>query len=576
VPPLTLPPAVDGHRPDEYMGCDALRLFLDRARLCDPRFEAADGDVAIVAELCRRLDGIPLAIELAAAQVRSLTVAQIDRLLDDRFRLLVAEGHAQPAHHATLRAAIDWSYDLLAEPDRALFRRLAVFRGGWILEAAEAVGGDGPAASDFVPAVQNRLVARSLIAVEDSSDGRRYRMLETIRQYARGRLVESGEADAVRERHLRYYLDLARAAAPELTGGGQADWLARLDAERDNVDAALRWAHERALADLALSLAGDAARYWELRGHFSHGRDWLNRLLALPSGGSPTAVRAKALRAAGSLAEEQADYGAARDHYRQALAISQQLEDMAAVAESLSDLGNVADFQADYASARSLHEEALSIRRGLGEKRPIAVSLNNLGNVADFQGEYQRARELYEESLALMRESGDRWAVSVLLNNLGRLDTDQGRLAEAGRHLAESLEIARELGDRQGIAYALHNLGEVARLQGDLGTARRLQCDSLSTSAELGNSQGVAASLEALALVTQQRGHADRAVQLLAAADSVRRRIGAPVSANEHDRLRDTTETLRHDLGERSFESIWEAGRRMSEADAVTLALEVS
>lgn len=576
VRPLGLPPADHIDSPEALAAHDAPRLFLALARLCDPQFAVRPAEAPIVARICRRLDGLPLALELAAAQTRALGVAEIDRLLEDRFRLLVGGGHIAPAHHATMQAAMDWSHDLLSEPERRLFRRLAVFCGGWTLESATAVCSDTVLDARQVPMLQGSLVARSLVTFGRDANGgaRRYRMLETVRDYAALHLAASGDAEETRARHLAHCLDLAVTASEALRGPDQSAWLARLETERANFDAALRWSIDGDRAEAGLRMAGALRRFWELRGHFAHGRRWLDRLLAVPELETSTAERADALRAAGSLAEEQGDYADAAIRYGQALDIRRALGDEAAAAALLSDMGNVADFQADYAAAASLHEEALAIRRRLGDARAIAISLNNLGNVAEFQGDYDRAHALYTESLEHMETQADRWVVSVILNNLGRLAMDIGLCDEAEERLGESLAIAREMGDRQGIAYALHNLGELARSLGQPGAARERQAESLTLSIELGNRQGVAASLEALALVEHDLGNRDRCARLLSFADALRAAIGAPVTANESEARSRTIESLRSELGIASFERAWDAGRRMSEAEATALALQ--
>jgi tetratricopeptide (TPR) repeat protein len=519
-----------------------------------------------VAQVCRRLDGIPLAIELAAARVRVLSVEQIAARLDDRFRLLGAPHRGALPHQQTLRAAMDWSYDLLSEAERLLLGRLSVFAGGFTLEAAEEICADERSA-DAPPGdrcqglevmeildLLTGLVNKSLVLAEEEVMPR-YRLLETIRQYGAEKLAGGSEASAsgegarLRARHREWFRRLAEEAQAGLRGSAQGEWMRRLERERDNLRAAIRFslAQGEAGADAqewlpGLRLGAALARYWEVRGYWSEGREQLGRLLALP-GAEADPARARALHGAGILAffqgdyaaaraliEEclaapasaadrdarasatnslgivalyQGEYAAARDQYERSLALRREIGDHAGMASTLNNLGMVAQYQGDYDAARSLYGESLILRRELGDQGSIGASLNNLGNVAFLQGDYDAAAALYEESLAIKRTVGDRPGIAGTLDNLGLIAQCRGEPRAAGRLHRESLALRRELGDRLGVAHSLHGMGGVARAMGDGDEARRWYAESLAIARELGDRQAAAATLCSMARVAE-------------------------------------------------------------------------
>ena len=402
VPSLSLPDPKQTHTPASVAPFEAVQLFTDRALLVRPDFKVTNENASTLASICSRLDGIPLAIELAAARVRSLSVEEINSKLDERFRLLTGGSRTALPRQQTLRSLIDWSYDLLQEPEKRLLQRLSVFAGGWTLEAAEQVcAGDGVEDRDALDLLTS-LADKSLVVVEQSDGHSRYRLLETVRQYARERLVESGGGEAVRVRHRDYFLTLAEQAEPKLVGAQQAEWLRRLDEEHENLRAALEWSLAEVQSGAGLRLCGALYRFWWARGYLSEGRKWCARVLAMEGAAGRTLERPKALHGAGALAYHQGDYLAARALGEESLAIRRQLGDWKGIAASLNNLGMVACDQADYPAARALAQESLAISRELGNRVGIANSLNNLGNVA-----YDQA-ELGIGPRALPREPGDR------------------------------------------------------------------------------------------------------------------------------------------------------------------------
>jgi non-specific serine/threonine protein kinase len=616
VPPLALPD-------DAALSLEALlenesvRLFVERARTARPGFTLAEASASAVVRICRRLDGIPLAIELAAARAKALPVEEIADRLGARFRLLTGGTRTALPHHQTLRALIDWSHDHLAEKERTLFRRLSVFSGGWTLDAGETIcAGDGVEEWEILDLITH-LVDKSLVEMDlDRGEelGRaRYRTLETIREYARDRLAEAEEEAAYRARHRSHFLGLAQVADAKLTGPEQATWLRRLASEHENLRAALSTDGAGADVPASLRLAGVLGRYWYMRSRWSEGRkvyaDLFGRLGA-PGG---TADEANALNWAGILAKLQGDYAQAKSHLERSLEIRRALNDPVAVAASLNNLGTVVKDEGDLARARRLHEESLAIRRRVGDRDAISVSLHNLGLVAQLQEDYPGARAFLEESLAICRDVGDRSGVAASLSNLGVLAEAHGDRVEALAYLQECLAIRRDIGDRWGAAVALHNLARLEEDRDAYDAARGFYEDSLSILRDIGDRSGTMSSLQKLGMLAEKRGDVTeaascyresltiarelndrarmasllssfgvlaatvgdigRAARLLAAAESAREEIGARPSPEEHGPIEDAKAKLRREMGEVAFATHWEAGRALSTQAAVLVAL---
>jgi predicted ATPase/class 3 adenylate cyclase/Tfp pilus assembly protein PilF len=506
VPSLSLPDTKETPTPASVVPFEAVQLFRERARLARGDFAITERNAAAVASICRRLDGIPLALELAAARVRSLSVDEIDRKLNERFRLLTGGARTALPRQQTLRALIDWSYDLLSEPARCLLQRLSVFAGGWTLEAAEHVcAGEGLEFEDILDLLVS-LADKSLAAVDPVDGGSRYRLLETVRQYARDRLQEAGGGEATRARHRDFFVELAGEADRHLIGPEQTAWLRRLEGEHENLRTALEWSAANADPAQGLRLCAALQRFWFTRSYFSEGRAWCALFLARPGADVPTHERAKTLRGAGWLAREQCDYAAARALLEEGLALGRALDDPRGVAHAHSGLGGIAREQGDFEKARERFAASLELYRNAGDRQGVAAALNSLGLLARELGDYPGARRLYEESLAIDRELGDRRSIAVSLNNLGSMACDQGDFATARAMHEESLAIRRELGDRSGIASSLTNLGDIAREQRDYAVAERLIEESLAMRRELGDRRGIAISLCILGNVELERG----------------------------------------------------------------------
>lgn len=454
---LSLPDPTKRQTATSLSHFEAVRLFIERAVQAQPTFSVTNDNAPALASLCCRVDGIPLAIELAAARVRSLSIEEINQRLDQRFRLLTGGSRTALPRQQTLRSLIDWSYDLLNEQERLVFRRLSVFAGGWTVESATAVCASEEIEDWEVLDLITSLCDKSLAVTEQSHGTTRFRYLESIRQYAHDRLVESGEYDAERGRHLGYFSELAEHARPFLRGADQKTWLDRLEVEHDNCRVALDWSVDHAITRDGLKLAAALWRFWLLRGHVSEGRRRLDRAIALDDN-SDLELRARALNGAGNLAEIQQDYTVSKAFHNEGLAISRARGDRFATATALNNLGNSIAMEGDFPSAVIVWEEALVLWRALetegnlDDKRGLAATIDNLGINAEQNGEWELAKEYYDECLRLRRAAGNHSGVAFGLMNLGVLSHRQSHFEEARKLFSEGLRIFQELGDPLGLA----------------------------------------------------------------------------------------------------------------------------
>lgn len=506
---------------------DAVELFLERATAVVPDFVADSEDaVTAVHAICARLDGLPLAIELAASRVRLLSPQAILGRLENALEFLTGGARDLPARHQTLRAAIEWSYGLLEPAERVLLERLGVFSGGFTLEAAAAVcGADEPA--DEVATRLESLLEKSLVRrLVEPGEERRLLLLQSIQEYALYRLLENGEVGELRRRHAVYYLRLAEQAEPDLFGEEQAAWVTRLEREAGNLRAALAWALESQQLELGLRAASALSRYWSIRGHGTEGRLWLDR--ALRRGEEvPPRVYSRALYAAGYAALGQGDFGVAGARFDRSLTVARGAADRQGVAMALGQLGWVAAARGETARAVELSKESLSLAERLGETGTASVALANLAEVAAAQGRYDQAAQLSDECLALRRRSGDRRNIANALLNLGRIELARGRKDPAERLLDEGLAIARELGDTWSIAVGLSSLGHLALRRGDYERAAELLVESLKISSERHDRRLSAECIAALSTVAALDGDHARAARLGGAAERLRATTGA-------------------------------------------------
>jgi predicted ATPase/class 3 adenylate cyclase/DNA-binding CsgD family transcriptional regulator len=609
VPPLAVPDPK--HLPElvTLSQYEAVALFIQRAQAVKPAFQVTNANAPAVAEICVRLDGLPLAIELAAARIKVLPPQVLLDRLGQRLAVLTGGARDAPARQQTLRNTIAWSYNLLEPREQRLFRRLAVFVGGCTLEAIEAVCTALETSTPTISMLESvaSLIDKSILQQTEHEDEQpRLVMLETIHEYGLEALETSGEMEVTRQAHALYYLAMAEKAEPELAGPQQAVWLERLEREYDNLRAALRWCLERGEVrqniEMALRLAGALQRFWEIRGHWSEGRAFLERALA---GGKEVAVmvRMKALKAAAHVAYEQGDNDRAEALFEESLARCRELGDTPGIALSLRLLGTIAGRRYNFVVAISLTEESLALFRVLEDKEGISWSLFNLAVLVSEQGEYARAISLEEKSLALFRELGNGEGIIFSLFGLAdMLFISQGDPTKIHTLLQEGLALCRETGHKEGLAWGLCLLGQVFLQQGDAVKARPLLEESVLLYRELGNrniawflillartaaSEGDEAAaralyeesmaigrevgfypydafhLEGLADVVATQGDLVWAAQIWGLAEALREAIGVPIPPVERASHESTMSATRVQLGEKAFDAAWVEGRMM-------------
>lgn len=531
VPSLETPQPADAASAESVLAYESVQLFLERARLKRPGFTVTHENSHSIAQLCHRLDGIPLAIELAAARVKVLSVEQIAERLDQSSRILASSGDGLSPRQQTLTALIDWSYNLLPDDEQALLRSLSIFAGGFQLEAVRAIC--MPADLDEYEAIDllSQLADKSLIIVEEGGHETRYRMLETIRQYMWEKLSASGEERDLAARHLDWHLQLVERIEPQLKGEAQGRWLERLETEHDNIRVALRHARESDL-EKGLRMASALWRFWFLRGHMSEARRWLRSALERATDVSAS-TRAKAFRAEASLAY----------------------------------------YQGDYSHSAACQREALALGRQTGNSEIVADALNMLGLVAYCEGDYEAAQEHYEESLAIKREVADDWGIGTVLGNLGYVAWKKSEYDRARSLYEQNMQIKRELGDKWGVAFMLYSLGLVARSQGNKDEARSLFTQSLNLWRELKHHWGIADCVEGLAGTLDDPR---QSAQLFGASEALREAYGGTVPSYERASYEAAVDATRARLPKEVFDAAWSQGRAMSLEEVISLALEVA
>ncbi len=618
VSPLALPDLTHLPQSTALSAYGAVALFVERARATLPTFQLLQENARAIAELCVRLDGLPLAIELAAARITLLSPQALLARLSQRFRLLTGGARTLPARQQTLRNTLKWSYDLLEQEEQRLFRQLSVFVGGWTLEAAEAVANAGQESDgggiSVLDGVASLLDKSLLLSIEPQGEEPQLMMLETVREYGLEALAASGEMKATRQAHAAYYLQLAERAEPELLGPAQPVWLERLESAHDNLRASMRWALEQAGQqesgrELALRFGRALWVFWYTRGPLSEGRAFLEQALAA-SEGMAMPVRAKALWVAINLAEQQDDLDRAEVLAQESLVLCRQLEDSEGTARSLRLLGRIHCEQGELAGARALVEEAVTLSRAAGHKLELAYSFSDLASIVMLQGEYTRARALVEEEIAIFRQVGNTREIGLGLLFLTEMLIDAASDPATARPLfEEGLKLAQAVGDQAGIAYSfylsgrialsqgesvtahelfqesvarfqergdlyhttlsLSGLARVASVQGDDGTARALYQESLALARKAGSKMLIALGLEGLAgVVTTQREQV-WAARLWGAAEALREAIGAPIPPVYRAGYERSVAATRVSLGENTFAAAWAGGRTMTPEQAL-------
>ncbi|HLL40229.1 MAG TPA: tetratricopeptide repeat protein [Rubrobacteraceae bacterium] len=576
VPPLSVPERGRTPSSEELEGYESVRLFVERARGHVPDFSLSPHNALTIVEVCRRLEGIPLAIELAAARVGTLSVEQIAERLGGSLELLTRGGRTAAPRQRTLKGTLDWSHNLLSENEKKLFGRLSVFAGGWTLEAAGAVGAGGGVEEDDILDVLSGLVDKSLVVTESPEERSvRYRMLEPVRQYAVEKLEESGKPEELRRLHAEYFLALAEEAHPELRGPQQKTWLERLEAEHDNLRAALSWALEQGEVELALRLGGDLWWFWMMRGHYGEGRSWLEEALAMDGRGSQEA-RAMALAGVGGLAGEQGDLDRAEEACVEGLELLQEARDASeAKILLLTWLARVALSREDYRRATGLIEECVALSRQKGDGPLLAGSLLFLAHVHYGRGDPERAIELFEESIDLFREWGDKYGLAACLISLGRVVYARGDLGRAAKLTEEAVALLREAGagGSWDAAVGLYNLGWMALLGNELDKARDLYEESLALARDIEMNPLVVYGLEGFACVAGAQAEAQRAAQLWGAAEALHEAKGIPRDPDWLAEADARISAVRSVLGEEAWEVAWGKGRAMSMEQAIEYAL---
>lgn len=541
VPPLSLPrsqPWTDPASAQEalqlYQESESIQLFVTRAQALSSDFRLTVENGGWIAEICRQLDGMPLAIELAAARVRNLSIQQIAQRLDDRFHLLTTGSRTASPRQQTLYATLDWSYALLSEKEQRLLRRLSIFAGGWTLDAAEDVCADENLPRAEILDALTRLVDKSLVVVQERHSAPRYQMLETIRQFGRERLMGSDEHEKMRVPHSRFYLRLAEEAEPLLFGPEQELWFEQLEIENDNARAALEWALEGHHAEVALRWVGALWFFWFIRDRYREGQEWLSRALAEPGAAGPGAARARALNAAGFTSWIRGDYAQARLLSEEALEIGSHLGDLVEIAMATRNLGLIASQECEYATARVLLEKSVALWREVGNTSQAGWALPFLADVVLYQGELEQARSLYEESAALMREQNDKIV----------------------------------------LAYPLRRMAAISLQSGDHEQAAGLCQESLALNLQLGDRRGVVACLVGLAAVTVARGQIPEAARLFAAVDAQIHTMGITLYPADQIEYERHVALVREQRSEVTVSTAWEQGSRMTLEQAVANALE--
>ena len=575
VPPLALPDLTRIPSPESLAQFAAVELFIQRAQAVKPNFHITKDNAPAVVEICHRLDGLPLAIELAAARIKLLPPRAMLARLEHRLEFLTGGGRDLPARQQTLRNTIAWSYDLLDEDEQQLFQRLSVFVDGCTVEAVEAVAGEHPGRISVLDQLGSLLDKSLLVEVEDPNGEPRFLMLEILREFGQEQLEASGEQEPIQRRHADYYLVLAEEAEANLKSPQQVYWIDRMEQEHDNLRAALEWSRNAESAgDICLRLAGALGFFWEAHGYLSEGRERLSAVLSMEVAQGRTATRAKLLARAAELSFRQSDYPATVSLAEESLAICREVGDKQGTASALIRLGNVATEVGDYATSSDYLEEALRIWRELGDKFGIARALISSGWTVLRSGDYQLANVRLEEALALSRGFGDTRSMGFELAGLGEVALRQGDYPRANQLVEESLALRRQLGNKWGVGVSLGILGWVAMREGDWNRAVARLGESLEVRREIGDEGGSAWCLERLAGIAMERGQAEKATRLFGAAAALRASIGSIIDQVDQAEYESNLTALRAELGEQRFAANWDEGSALTLEQAAAYALE--
>jgi predicted ATPase len=572
VPPLALPDPKSSLPLDVLSRLPAIALFVERARAVKHDFALTNENAPAVAAVCARLDGLPLAIELAAARIKLLSPSAMLTRLEDCLNLLTGGARDLPTRQQTLRGTVDWSYGLLNPAEQTLFRRLAVFLGGCTLEAVEAVCDTAADLGVDVLDGMASMVDKSLAQqVEEAAGETRFVMLTTIREYALERLGASDDVAATRRSHAAYYLVLAEEGASE--AAAHPEWLDRFEVEHDNFRAALEYLIKTGDADWGLRLGIALFHFWETREYLTEGRNRIARLLALEGAGARPKLRARLLFSAAVLAGEQGDYTSAQQLFEDSLETCLELDDHRGVAVALNALAVNARDRGETTTASFLFERCVAIWRDVGEPADIARALSNLANVTKLQGEAARASSLYDECLALFRKVGDVAGIAWTLNYQGDVARESNDLTAARSFYEQSLAAFSLSRDGWGIASTLSDLASLSWDQGDNDEARRLYGESIQMFQNLGHKRGIARVLECLAANAAAQSNAEQSLRFAGAAAALRERLGTPLTPAEQHKLEKVLEFARRTLGNAAGLTAWMEGWALPVEQAIQEAL---
>jgi predicted ATPase/class 3 adenylate cyclase len=573
--PLALPDLKQLPALESLSQVAAVDLFIQRARAVRPGFTLTKDTAPAVAEICCRLDGLPLAIELAAARTKLLPPRDMLARLERRLEFLTGGGRDLPARQKTLRNAIAWSYDLLDENEQKLFRRLAVFAGGCTVDAVEAVAGEVPPRGDGLDRLESLLDKSLLQEVEGAEGELRFMMLETLREFGLEQLEASGELAATQLRHADYFLSIAEQTEAKLERAGQVEWINRMEQEHDNLRAALAWSKTAEdAAKTCLRLAGALGLFWEARGYYTEGRELLAAILSTETAQGRTAARARVLARAAELSYRQSDYAATMAFGEEGLSIYRQVGDRPGMASTLLKLGNAATETGDYKAASKFIEEALRTWGGLKDKHGIARALISSGWVALRSGKYELAKRRLVEALTISRDLGDTRHIAFELAGLGEVALRQQDYARATQLVEESLELRRQLGNKWGVGVSLGILGWVAMREEKWERAIARLNESLAVRREIGDQSGSAWCLERLAAVAMAQGLAEKAARLFGAGSALRASIQSVIDPADQPAYESKISSLRRELGQERFTAVWDEGRALALERAVAYALE--
>jgi tetratricopeptide (TPR) repeat protein len=558
---------------------------VERARAANPKFDLTEKNASSIAQICRRLDGIPLALELAAARVTVFSAEQIASRLDDRFKLLTGGSRTALPRQQTLRALIDWSYDMLSEDERALLRRLSVFAGGWIFEAAESICNDLDVLN-----LLSQLVNKSLVTMDDEGDEPRYRLLETVRQYGRDKLMESGEAELMRNRHLDYFIQLTENAEKELIGYTALSLIYRLEAEYDNLRAAFEWGMENNVLAV-LKMAYSLQYFWYRRGYETEGRKWIEEALGHMQGlptveGDPStpsagevrermAVTAKAWQAIAFLATSQGDFTNSIAASRKCEELARQTGDKRLLATVLAFTASSKMMSGDPTHANSVMDEVLSIARESGDPLALGMTYGMIGmHMLLNDRDPTKGNEYISKGLALLKNTPNHFWQTMLLFGLGMVARFQGRFDEARERFAPLLVVFRDIGDQHRTNMIHSECAHMERLEGRHDKAKAMYSETIIEWQRLGHRAAVANQLECFAFIAKAHEQTDRAIKLLGAAERLREIIKIPMSEVEQVEYDREVADLKTNVAEKEFTSIWEVGKSMTMEQAIQFSLE--